>query len=247
MNPIKNKTVLVGKPSSESEKASFFSFGDKMQKFKEFFRKLSWLVVSVCVTGYIVLETHAPGYTNEQMVKFIAPAWSREEIEAEIEAVTKEHGIPKELLAAIVEAESAYQTDAMRYEPVVYERLKNVPQNSRQALASSHGLAQVMGYHAQQTCGLKSWIELTDPSKNLACAVIILNRNLKDSKGDVFTAVRMYNGSGAKAEAYANKVLAKFTNLIVKEAQVAAIERKNSTARKGAVVDTAKIQKALNG
>jgi soluble lytic murein transglycosylase-like protein len=245
LNPIKRKTVLVGEEPDSCEAPPTSPGGTYMNKIKAFLRKFVWLTVSVAATGYISLETYRPGFTNEQMVKFVAPEWSREQIEKEIEVVTSAHGLPKELLAAIVDTESAYQIDAMRYEPAVFERLKGSPANSRMALASSHGLAQVMGYHAQKTCGLRSWIELTDPSKNLACAVTILNLNLKDSKGDVWTAVRMYNGSGSKAEGYANKVLANFTNLVVKGAQKNHAESSVKMAKRKGAVDVARIEKAL--
>ena len=251
--PIKRKTVLVGEEPDSCEApptspgGKYLLVAKHMNKIKAFFRKFLWLTVSVAATGYISLETYRPGFTNEQMVRFVAPDWTREQIEKEIEVVTSAHGLPKELLAAIVDTESAYQIDAMRYEPKVYDRLKGAPINSRMALASSHGLAQVMGYHAKDTCGLKSCIELTDPSKNLACAVTILNLNLKSAKGDVWTAVRMYNGSGEKADSYANKVLANFTNLVVKGAQKVHVESTQMAKRKGHTgpVDVARIEKAL--
>lgn len=250
ISPIKNKTILVGKPSLESGKASLFSFGGGMNKFKDFLRKCCWLLVSIACTAYIALETYKPNLANEQiMAAFIAPSWTREKIDSEIKKVSEDNGIPAELLAAIVDTESAYQIDAMRYEPAVFERMSNKASgsvNSRMALASSHGLAQVMGYHAKETCGLTSWIELTDPSKNLSCAVVILKNNLKTSKGDVFSAVRMYNGSGSKAESYANKVLAKFTNLVVASSQKAYAEKMERPSRKGApAVNEPAIQRAL--
>lgn len=246
MNPIKRKTILVGEDPNSCEDPPT-SPGGIMDNIKSFLRKFIWLAVSLSITGYITLETYRPGFTNERLVRFVAPEWSREQIEKEIEAVTSAHGLPKELLAAIVDTESAYQIDAMRYEPRVYERLKSAPPNARMALASSHGLAQVMGYHAKDTCGLKSWVELTDPSKNLACAVTILNLNLKSAKGDVWTAVKMYNGSGDKADSYANKVLANFTNLVVRGAQKSYSESSQmaQTAKRKVSVDVAKIEKAL--
>lgn len=122
-------------------------------------------------------------------------------------------GLPPELVKALVEVESGWKVDAVRFEPKL---MKGSTEEAR-AMASSHGLLQVLGSTAAQSCPtLKSWSELYDPAKNISCGVKIL-AEAKAATGSTKKALMAYNGgmrcasqSCPAAEAHAVKVLSKF-------------------------------------
>lgn len=151
--------------------------------------------------------------TRVEVVREMLPA--REVSTAELVAtLSREMGINPIVTHAIIEQESGGREDALRFEPHVYARVKGRTDEERRMLASSFGLTQVMGYHARQTCGLKSWAELLQPEKNIRCGLTVLRDNLKRTRR-LRDALRMYNGSGERAEAYAEKVLARIGEKLV--------------------------------
>jgi len=115
-------------------------------------------------------------------------------------------GVPEIITRAMATVESGHKLNpfATRFEPSVYSRIKADDDVTRRALASSHGILQVMGYHAAETCKgiVRHWSELYQAQKGLRCGLKILNDCLgKASKivdaSERFTrALGCYNGDG---------------------------------------------------
>lgn len=123
-----------------------------------------------------------------------------------VHLAAEKHGIHPMLLMAIVEKESAGQVDAIRYEPGQLTRAAKITKNAEQQrmYASSHGLAQVMGWWAPEF--KLSWADLYEPETNLDVASDILKRCLKrhNEKGrfeQLHGALTCYNGSTKYADA----------------------------------------------
>lgn len=125
-----------------------------------------------------------------------------------------EAGISPIVTEAIIEQESGGKEDALRFEPHVYARVRGKTDEERRMLATSFGLTQVMGYHARQTCGLKSWAELLQPEKNIRCGLTVLKGNIKRT-GKLRAAIVAYNGSGPDAERYGERVLARIAEKLI--------------------------------
>lgn len=129
-----------------------------------------------------------------------------------IKFVSGEEGINWIITDAIVNKESDYRPGAFRIEPRRCEKLGIVLGSPRVPLCSSHGIMQVMGENARKFCNI-DWSQLYDRRTNIKCGLTILKRNLDsqpktNSPGTrLWEALRMYNGSGADAEAYADKVM----------------------------------------
>lgn len=121
---------------------------------------------------------------------------------------------------AIIEEESNGRIDAIRFEQHVFNRLPTRDAEQKRMLASSHGLMQVMGYHAAQSCHLQTWAELYDRAKNIKCGLKILSNNLKAAKGGtpaerLRNSLKAYNGSGPIAEEYAERIMARIADLLL--------------------------------
>ncbi len=138
-----------------------------------------------------------------------------------IASVSREMGVNPLITEAIIEQESGGKADAIRFEPHVFARLKTGSEDQRRMLASSHGLLQVMGHHAANTCGLKSWSELYKRSQNIRCGLTILKHALHQHRSvmkpgqRLRLALRSYNGSGEKAEQYADSVMARIADKLL--------------------------------
>lgn len=148
------------------------------------------------------------------------------DVEDVINAVAKEEpAVPAEILWAVVDKESAGGKYLHKFEPQVLERLERKKSGvvyDRHALASSHGLAHVMGWRAEE-CGLH-WSELYHHAKNVRCAKHVLLSNYRSAKGEAWDrwreALRRYNGSGEMAEAYADSVMARVVKKLGKNLEV---------------------------
>jgi hypothetical protein len=137
-------------------------------------------------------------------------------IEAMIEEVAADNGIPAAVIRAMAVQESGHlgSTDRVRFEPHLMSRFKppaHLNDIEKKFYASSFGLLQVIyGFHAK-TCGLKSYSDLLVPKKNAVCAIKVLKANLAQTKGTpaqrMREALRRYNGSGPQAEKYADQVM----------------------------------------
>lgn len=140
-----------------------------------------------------------------------------------IKIVAAENRINPILLQSIIDVESGGKNDAIRFEPAVYGRINRRGSDEERMLASSHGLMQVMGYHAEKTCGLKSWAELYNPTINIRCGARILLSSLQSSArgesraSNLRTALVRYNGVGEQAEKYAGKVMERIAELIINQ------------------------------
>lgn len=136
--------------------------------------------------------------------------------------VSDKRGVPYVVLRAVVEQESSGGAFVYRFEDGVYSRLKqkfsHLPDSEIRMLASSHGVAQVMGYNAEARCGVH-WSKLYQAGIGLDCGAQILRENLdkhakeSDTSRRIWLALRDYNGSGKQAEEYANEVMAKIGSL----------------------------------
>lgn len=115
-------------------------------------------------------------------------------------------GVPGLITLAMAHVESSTSLNqfATRFEPSTYTRIKADNDTTRRALASSHGLLQVMGWHASTTCKgiVRHWSELYQPVKNLRCGLKILNdclgkfAKITDPSERVTKALGCYNGDG---------------------------------------------------
>ena len=138
-----------------------------------------------------------------------------------IQLVAAENHINPVVIEAIIDIESEGKSDAIRFEPVVFSRINRRGSDEERMLASSHGLMQVMGYHAARTCGLKSWAELYEPIKNLRCGTTIIQGALRSSASgksgtpNLREALVRYNGIGERAELYANKVMERIGEILI--------------------------------
>lgn len=103
----------------------------------------------------------------------------------------KKHNIKPELIESIIEVESNWKTNAIRYEP----HLAKGPSDQDRMNASSHGLMQILPLW----CGnlicpdIKTWADLYNPIKNIRCGTSILAQALKQT-GSVKGALVAYNG-----------------------------------------------------
>lgn len=104
----------------------------------------------------------------------------------------QEYGVPPALLRTIAMKESRLNPNAVG--------------ETNQNGTTDYGLMQHNSrYHKER--GITDW---RDPEQSVKAAAALLKANLAQSNGDWRQAVRRYNGSGPKAEAYADDVMAKF-------------------------------------
>lgn len=138
-----------------------------------------------------------------------------EDLHQLIYRIAKEEDINPNLIWSMIKVESA--GSQTRYEPrVAINRAMadiNLKPEDRQAMASSHGLMQIMGYNASQ-CNL-SWKDLYQPELNIRCGLKLLKGWIRASTGKnarerLYNALAKYNGGYRPASmsyAYALKVL----------------------------------------
>lgn len=141
-------------------------------------------------------------------------AASQDTLEPLVELKAKAVGLQPDLVKALIDVESSWKVDAIKFEP----KLLRGPTEEDRMIASSHGLLQILGSWAKAgSCpGVNSWADLYDPAKNISCGVKIL-AEAKAKTGSVRKALMAYNGgircasqSCPAAEVHAQKVLASF-------------------------------------
>ncbi len=150
-------------------------------------------------------------------------------VEEIIDRVSSEYHVPAVIIKAMAVQESGHwnRTNAIREEPqLLGKRInppKDLPDIERRMWVSSHGVLQVIyGFHYKY-CGLTHFSQLYDPYTNIRCGVSILRKNwdscsnIKNPGARLREALRMYNGSGEKAEAYAASVMAHLADLLTPE------------------------------
>lgn len=188
----------------------------------------AFMVVSF--TGYVkekVLDLYAEGIRKVTKVEVVREYVSTSEVPMTtlLSKVAREHKIPEVALKALYMQESAGGAFLYRFEPEVYGRLKQKlkeDDNEVRMLASSHGALQVMGFNAENECGVH-WSKLYDSMVGLECGAKILKNKLekhekeKDVSKKVWLAMRDYNGAGEAAERHADKVMAWVGKLLLSE------------------------------
>jgi soluble lytic murein transglycosylase-like protein len=95
--------------------------------------------------------------------------------QAVIRAAALKHGVSPTLLRAQIKIESTNNADA-------------------HSIKGARGLMQIMPSNAQR-CGLSSVAELWDEEKNIDCGAQIVSEELRNYKGNVISALMVYNGS----------------------------------------------------
>lgn len=135
-----------------------------------------------------------------------------------ISLISSQNGVSPLLSLAIVDQESGGKIDAIRFEPSQIERARRVVGNKSadelHQYASSHGLFQIMGYHAKRFN--LSWVDLYKPETNITIGTKILaeciNKSKKVSKYDrIFDGLVCYNGS----EKYAKEVIGRLGKTLI--------------------------------
>lgn len=131
-----------------------------------------------------------------------------------IEDLAPQFGLDPNVVEAVVIKESSAQTDAFRFEPGVWERLRTNPKwagmNPRRA-ASSYGLMQIM-YPTAMDLGFNGQPEeLFIPEVGLRFGCLYLKKMIQRF-GSLQTALGAYNGGPGNAlkpqpQAYAAAVL----------------------------------------
>ena len=153
------------------------------------------------------------------------PAWINQLPLKEIDEISEQMKLPKNLLAAIIQQESRGNPNAVRYEPYwqwFYEikasarRLGSSDDTERALQACSWGLCQVMGSVCREA-GFQNWLsELTDIKLNLKYGARHLKRFLAQYPAGINDAISAYNQGSAKKDdngryknqAYVDAVLA---------------------------------------
>lgn len=129
-----------------------------------------------------------------------------------VRSVAKEYRIDPLLVEAVIEQESNWKLDAMRYEPRLAQKFAEAGYRSDviTPLATSFGLMQVVfGLHRER-CGVESPVDLLDAETNVRCGVSYLRACFDKSK-NVRAALVCYNGG----EAYAQKVIERLAQKLV--------------------------------
>lgn len=133
---------------------------------------------------------------------------------AKAAAVT--HEIEPELVCAVVEQESGWETYATRYEPAFFTRYiaplltSGVVLNPTEgyARATSWGLMQVLGQVAREHGFLDRVMgRLCDPPIGLDIGCRVLSHKITVAEGNVSKALLLWNGGGNPA--YPDQVLAR--------------------------------------
>ena len=119
------------------------------------------------------------------------------------------------LVCAVIEQESAWNTWAMRYEPLFFAKYvaplytnNKITASEAYARGFSWGLMQVMGQVARESgCDAPFLSILCDPAQGLATGCKVLRRKFDSAEGDTTRALLAWNG-GANL-AYPVQVLAR--------------------------------------
>lgn len=169
---------------------------------------------------------------TKEMHGMVIPAsrdkYSQEELNALVSKYSAKHGVSPLVTWAIIDKESEGYMERVRYEESWKKQYakawKREPwmlnEEEYNLLFSSFGLMQVgYGLH-KEFCELNSVVELFDPEVNLDCglkkisACLDSRQNVKSIKERFRLCFRDYNGSGPRAEAYAQDVMQRLQDSI---------------------------------
>ena len=133
------------------------------------------------------------------------------EIVALARTTASAHGLDPALVCAVVEQESAWDADAIRYEPAFRARYVaplELPPTEEIARSISWGLMQVMGQVAREHGFQRPFLSARgDSSAGLAFGRIVLAAKLAAAGGNVPRGPALWNGGGNPD--YAAQVLAR--------------------------------------
>lgn len=139
---------------------------------------------------------------------------------------SRKHGIDPIILHVVTLMESSGGKLLYRFEPELYSRLlskyeKRYSSDEIRMLASSHGITHVLGETAMTECDTH-WSRLYDPQTAADCSARFLRRlwdrhsGVKNAGDRLWETFRAYNGSGPKAEAYADHAVRTLNSLLYK-------------------------------
>lgn len=129
--------------------------------------------------------------------------------------VALKHGLDPTLVCAVIEQESAWDTDAIRYEPAFFDRYV-LPLNLANATeargrAFSWGLMQVMGQVAREN-GYKGRYFTTlcsQPEVGLEVGCTVLRKKLNRANMNIAQGLLYWNGGGRKE--YSGEVMGRMS------------------------------------
>src|SRR6266478_629754 len=128
-------------------------------------------------------------------------------------ATAVKHSLSPDLVCAVVEQESSWNTWAIRFEPVFEQRyihpaLPSAPTTEEMSLAVSWGLMQVMGQSAREH-GFRDrfFTNLCRPEIGLEIGCRILSYKWAQGEGNVEATLQRWNGGGNPR--YASEVVAR--------------------------------------
>lgn len=125
--------------------------------------------------------------------------------------IAEKHGLQPALVCAVIEQESSWDPNAMRYEPAFRTRYVaplGLPPTEEIARSISWGLMQVMGQVAREHGYSGKFLAgLCDPTAGISIGCQVLQSKLSAAAGVVDRALQLWNG-GANPD-YAQQVLGK--------------------------------------
>jgi soluble lytic murein transglycosylase-like protein len=129
---------------------------------------------------------------------------TQEEMIALAKQTAARHDLPPELVCAVVEQESDWDPNAIRYEPAFYDRYvypmalkRAISETEARARAFSWGLMQTMGEVAREFGFVGKFLsELCDPGKGIEMGCKVLAHKLAVNQGNVVNALLAWNGGG---------------------------------------------------
>jgi len=132
----------------------------------------------------------------------------------------KYHGVKSIVIKAIVEQESHYNPQRIRYEQKWEKnyghKIKRVPGQTLEDWRMnfySYGLMQISYVLHKDFCELKSYIDLYDPEKNLQCGIKLYSACIEAGNSDTY-CIKKHNGSGPSTEIYKNEVMGRIARLL---------------------------------
>ena len=139
-----------------------------------------------------------------------------------VDAYSGKYGLEPVIAWAIIDKESSMRHDRIRFEQSWkdeygkdYPRQRWMNDIEYDLIFSSFGLMQISYVIWKDTCGINSFTELLQPEKNLDCGLKIMAQCLDDAsymkskKERLRYCFKRYNGSGPKAEQYADSVMSR--------------------------------------
>lgn len=189
-----------------------------MQKVRFFLKCLAVFSLCACIPA----DWYQSAWSKiapEKIVRIEVPVEKPEpSIKELINEIPPRYGVSPILMAAIVERESGTRKDAIRFEPSQMERARKITKDPEQQrmYASSHGITQVMGWHAPRF-GI-SWADLYRPETSVEVGSAILRDCMEKHKTEakfdrIYHSLACYNGS----EEYARAVIARLSRVLIEK------------------------------